>query len=37
MEAGEGTAEAYIYGAGKLLRMEGPEGHGDHITDLTTL
>ncbi len=37
MEAGEGTAEAYIYRAGKLLRMEGPEGHGYYITDLTTL
>jgi hypothetical protein len=37
MEMGEGTAEAHIYRSGKLMRMEGPEGHGYLITDLTTL
>jgi hypothetical protein len=37
MELGEGVAEAYIYRSGKLMRMEGPEGHGYFITNLTTL
>jgi hypothetical protein len=36
MEAGEGTQEAHIYRAGKLMRMEGIEGHGYLITDLST-
>jgi hypothetical protein len=37
MALGQGTEEAYIYRSGKLMRMEGPEGHGFFITDLTTL
>ena len=37
MEPGEGTAEAHIYRSGKLMRMEGIEGHGFLITDLSTL
>jgi hypothetical protein len=37
MELGEGTTEAHIYRSGKLMRMEGAEGHGYLITDLTTL
>jgi hypothetical protein len=36
MEPGEGTAEGHIYRSGKLMRMEGPEGHGYFITDLST-
>jgi len=36
MEIGEGTAEGHIYRSGKLMRMEGPEGHGYFITNLTT-
>ena len=37
MEPGEGTAEAHIYRSGKLMRMEGIEGRGYLITDLSTL
>ncbi len=37
MEIGVGTAEGHIYRSGKLMRMEGPEGHGYFITNLTTL
>jgi hypothetical protein len=37
MEMGQGTAEAHIYRSGKLMRMEGPEGHGYLVTDLSTL
>jgi hypothetical protein len=37
MEPGEGVSEAYIYRSGELMRMEGPEGHGYFITNLTTL
>jgi hypothetical protein len=37
MTMGQGTEEAHIYRSGKLMRMEGPEGHGYLITDLTTL
>ena len=37
MEAGEGTGEAHIYRSGKLMRMEGNEGRGYMITDLSTL
>lgn len=37
MTMGQGTEEAHIYRSGKLMRMEGPEGHGYFITDLTTL
>jgi len=36
MELGDGTAEAHIYRSGKLMRMEGPEGHGFFVTDLST-
>jgi hypothetical protein len=36
MEVGEGTAEAHIYRSGMLMRMEGPEGHGYFLTDLST-
>ena len=37
MELGAGTSESYIYRSGRLMRMEGPEGHGYFITNLTTL
>ena len=37
MELGEGTSEAHIYRSGKLMRMEGSEGRGYVITDLSTL
>ena len=37
MEMGEGTAEAHIYRYGNLMRMEGSEGHGYIVTDLSTL
>jgi hypothetical protein len=37
MEHGQGTQEAHIYRSGKLMRMEGPEGHGYFISDLSTL
>src|SRR5271166_174333 len=37
MELGEGDSEAHIYRSGKLMRMEGPEGHGYFVTNLTTL
>jgi hypothetical protein len=37
MEMGEGTSAAHIYRSGTLMRMEGPEGHGFFITDLSTL
>ena len=37
MEPGEGTAEAHLYRSGKLMRMEGIEGRGYLITDLSTL
>jgi hypothetical protein len=37
MEIGEGSVEAHIYRSGKLMRMEGVEGHGYLITDLSTL
>lgn len=36
MEPGEGSDEAHIYRSGKLMRMEGPKGHGYFITDLIT-
>src|ERR1700722_18281918 len=36
MEIGAGTAEGHIYRSGKLMRMEGPEGNGYFITNLTT-
>ena len=36
MEIGEGTATAHIYRSGNLMRMEGPEGHGYFVTDLST-
>src|SRR5258708_6529768 len=37
MEPGQGTAEAHIYRSGKLMRMEGIEGRGYLVTDLSTL
>ncbi len=37
MEPGEGKAEAHIYRSGHLMRMEGVEGRGYLITDLSTL
>ena len=37
MTIGEGTEESHIYRSGKLMRMEGPEGHGYLVTDLSTL
>src|SRR5258705_9263803 len=37
MEPGEGTAEAHIYRSGKLMRMEGIEGRGYLVTDLSTM
>lgn len=37
MEPGEGTVESHIYRSGNLMRMEGTEGHGYLITDLSTL
>jgi hypothetical protein len=37
MEMGEGTAEAYIYRSGNLMRMSGPEGRGYMITDVKSL
>lgn len=37
MEPGEGTAEGHIYRSGNLMRMEGTEGRGYLITNLTTL
>jgi hypothetical protein len=36
-EVGENKSEGHIYRSGKLMRMEGPEGHGFFITDLSTL
>ncbi len=37
MEMGEGKAEGHIYRSGRLMRMEGVEGRGYMITDLTSL
>lgn len=37
MEPGEGTGESHVYRSGKLMRMEGNEGRGYMITDLSTL
>src|SRR5215813_6735271 len=37
MEAGEGKAESHIYRSGNLMRMEGIEGRGYVVTDLSTL
>jgi hypothetical protein len=33
---GDNSAEAYIYRSGSMMRMEGPEGHGYFVTDLST-